>query len=250
MLIRTKLDFEDNYSQIPNAWLRDEALSLKAKGLLAQILTHAPGWSMTITSLAKANSCGKDQIRSAIKELLAAGYLDKSEDRERDAQGRLGDYTYTTISPKPRNSGRVAYVGNSNVGKAYVGKADTKNINHIETYYEENNIDINTYKRGTRIRTDWQPSEELHEWATNIRPELNIDRVIEEFKEYWQAATGSRANKADWQATFKTWVRRTKSDTPKTNTQTNLELHAKLFAKPQEKNHHEHRTDLRALDSL
>jgi|688.fasta_scaffold101951_4 hypothetical protein len=251
MLIRTKLDFEDNYSQIPNAWLRDEKLSLKAKGLLAQILTHSPGWAMTITSLAKANGCGKDQIRSAIKELLAAGYLHKSDERERDAQGRLGDYTYTTISPKPRKAGRVAYVGKSNVGKAYVGKPDTKNNIHIDIYKEDiNNIDINNIKRGKRIEADWQPSEELYEWAQNIRPDLNIDNTIEEFRDYWQAVSGSKGVKADWAATWRNWVRRTQTrDTPKTNTQSNLELHAKLFPKPQKENHHEPRTNIRALDS-
>lgn len=236
MLIRTQLEFEDNYSQIPNAWLRDPRLSLKAKGLLAQILTHTPGWSMTILSLAKANNCGRDAIRSAINELVVSGYLERSETRERDAYGRLGDYTYTTVSPDPA---QFTYAGKPYVGKTYVGKSDTKNNQDIDLYRKKNNIkkDIDI-KRGTRITEDWQPSELILKWAMRERPELDHTKVIDEFKDYWIAIPGQKGVKLNWDSTYRNWVRRTRqtSDTPKKSaTQRNMELHAKLFNTPQQK---------------
>lgn len=102
-IIRGKHDFDEQFTQIPNAWVRDTRLSLKAKGLLAQILSHAPGWSLSIRALATANQCGVDMIRSAVDELMSAGYLTRSDSRERNEQGHLQDYVYMTHDPVLEN---------------------------------------------------------------------------------------------------------------------------------------------------
>jgi hypothetical protein len=98
-LIRGHHSFDDHFTQIPNAWLRDSRISLGAKGLLAQLLSHAPGWRISQESLAHVNGVGRDAIRTVINELLEAGYLDRSENRERTDKGYLGGYTYTTQDP-------------------------------------------------------------------------------------------------------------------------------------------------------
>jgi hypothetical protein len=98
-LIRGHHEFDDQFTQIPNAWLRDQRISLAAKGLLAQLLSHSPGWRISQESLANANGVGRDAMRTLINELLAAGYLSRSEDRERTDKGYLGGYTYTTQDP-------------------------------------------------------------------------------------------------------------------------------------------------------
>jgi len=98
-LVRGHHSFDDQYTQIPNAWLRDPRLSLGAKGLLAQIMSHAAGWRISQESLAKDNGVGKDAIRTLITELMNAGYLVRSDKRERNEKGFLGGYTYTTAEP-------------------------------------------------------------------------------------------------------------------------------------------------------
>jgi biotin operon repressor len=98
-LIRGHHSFDDHFTQIPNDWLRDSRISLGAKGLLAQLLSHAPGWRISQENLAFANGVGRDAIRTLINELLEAGYLMRSEDRERNEKGYLGGYTYTTQDP-------------------------------------------------------------------------------------------------------------------------------------------------------
>lgn len=98
-LVRGHHAFDDHFTQVPNAWLRDPNLSLGAKGLLAQLLSHAPGWQVSQESLAKANKTGKDAIRTLIGELLSAGYLNRSTDRTRTDKGYLGGYVYTTQDP-------------------------------------------------------------------------------------------------------------------------------------------------------
>lgn len=102
-LIRGHHSFDDHFTQIPNDWLRDKAISLGAKGLLAQLLSHAPGWRISQESLARDNGIGRDAIRTLINELLEAGYLMRSDDRERTEKGYLGGYTYTTQDPTQDN---------------------------------------------------------------------------------------------------------------------------------------------------
>jgi hypothetical protein len=78
-IIRKKLSHEYRFTQVPNEWIRDRRLSLKAKGLLAQLLSHTSGWEVSIERLASVNNCGKDLIRSAVLELETNGYLERLE---------------------------------------------------------------------------------------------------------------------------------------------------------------------------
>lgn len=95
-LIRGHHSFDDQFAQIPNAWLRDSRLSLKAIGLLAQIMTHSPGWNMSINSLSTRNNVGRDQIRTAIGELEEFGYLTREQSRE---DGRFSETIWRTSDP-------------------------------------------------------------------------------------------------------------------------------------------------------
>lgn len=98
-LIRGHHPFDDQFAQIPNAWLRDSRLSLKAIGLLAQIMTHVPGWNMSINSLASRNNVGKDQIRTAIAELEEFGYLTREQSRE---EGKFAETIWKTSDPSDK----------------------------------------------------------------------------------------------------------------------------------------------------
>jgi len=95
-IIRGRHSFDDQFTQIPNAWLRDSRLSLKAIGLLAQLLSHSPGWSVSIAQLARANDCGLDLIRNAVKELEGCGYLERSQKR---INNKFGEAIYRTTDP-------------------------------------------------------------------------------------------------------------------------------------------------------
>ena len=98
-LVRGHHSFDDHFTQIPNAWLRDTRLSLKAIGLLAQIMSHSPGWNMSIRALAKANGNGQDTIKSAILELEQSGYLSRSEKQKQNADGTFADFEFVTQDP-------------------------------------------------------------------------------------------------------------------------------------------------------
>lgn len=97
-IIRGEHAFDNQFTQIPNDWLRDNRLSLKAIGLLAQLLSHSPGWSISVAQLARHNDCGLDLIRNAVKELEACGYLERSQRR---IANKFGEAVWRTADPSP-----------------------------------------------------------------------------------------------------------------------------------------------------
>ena len=98
-LIRGHHAFDDHFTQIPNDWVRDERLTLEARGLLAQIMSHRPGWNLSIKSLAARNSIGRDKVKRILDELLKHGYLERSETQAHDERGHLAGYDYITRDP-------------------------------------------------------------------------------------------------------------------------------------------------------
>lgn len=64
-------------------------------------------------------------------------------------------------------------------------------------------------KRGTRLKDDFTLPEDWRDFAAGSRhwDDATIDRVAEDFKDYWTAKAGKDANKLDWKATWRKWVR-------------------------------------------
>ena len=68
-------------------------------------------------------------------------------------------------------------------------------------------------RRGSRIPDGWCPSPHDREFASALGWEdARIDREAESFRDYWTAASGQRATKLDWSATWRIWVRRAHED--------------------------------------
>ena len=80
------------YTVMSNHHLRNKELSLKAKGLLSQMLSLPEDWDYTLAGLSFINREKIDAIREAVKELERAGYIVRS--RERDEKGRLRGTDY------------------------------------------------------------------------------------------------------------------------------------------------------------
>lgn len=86
------------YTVMSNHHLRNKDLSLKAKGLLSQMLSLPEDWDFTLKGLSLINREQIDAIRAAVRELEQAGYIVRS--RERDSQGACaGRITSFTNSP-------------------------------------------------------------------------------------------------------------------------------------------------------
>ena len=81
-----------NYTVMSNEHLRNPGLSLKAKGLLSQMLSLPEDWDYSLEGLSRINKEGIDAIRTAIRELERFGYLERH--RVRDELGKLTGTEY------------------------------------------------------------------------------------------------------------------------------------------------------------
>ena len=89
-----------DYTVMSNYHLRDRRLSLKAKGLLSQMLSLPEDWDYTLSGLSHINRESRDAIRTAVVELESAGYVIRRQTT--GVGGRCGGNEYTIYErPKP-----------------------------------------------------------------------------------------------------------------------------------------------------
>ena len=74
-----RIEKQKNYTVMSNHHLKNAALSLKAKGLLSQMLSLPDNWDYSLKGLAKINKESIDAIRTAVWELEKAGYIVRSQ---------------------------------------------------------------------------------------------------------------------------------------------------------------------------
>ena len=77
-----RVERNKGYTVMSNHHLRNKELSLKAKGLLSQMLSLPEDWDYTLKGLSLINREKIDAIREAIKELERAGYIVRSKAKQ------------------------------------------------------------------------------------------------------------------------------------------------------------------------
>jgi hypothetical protein len=69
--------------------------------------------------------------------------------------------------------------------------------------------------RGRRLPPEWAPGANLVAWAREQNlPDEYCRRQTEKFVDYYTAQTGAKATKADWDATWRNWIRRAVEERP------------------------------------
>ncbi len=62
--------------------------------------------------------------------------------------------------------------------------------------------------RGTRLSPDWQPTTDLWNFAAEQGfTATEIERIVDEFRDFWCDVPGYRGLKINWRGTFKNRVR-------------------------------------------
>ena len=70
-------------------------------------------------------------------------------------------------------------------------------------------------KKGTRLPENFVLPKDWGEWALSEgMPENRVRYEASQFRDYWIAATGAKASKLDWLATWRNWCRRSLQDRP------------------------------------
>ena len=128
-----------NYTTISNVFLRDKKLSLKAKGLLATILSLPENWDFSIKGICATIKAGTTAVYSAIDELKEHGYCKVVTNRNEKGMIVGNDYTfYEGPSMENLNVGNQTQI-NTNISLPNTKDTDNKEKNKEE---EETNKEL------------------------------------------------------------------------------------------------------------
>ncbi len=117
-----RVEKNSGYTVMSNHHLRNRALSLKAKGLLSQMLSLPEDWDYTLQGLARINRESIDAIRQAIRELEQAGYIQRSRERDEEKGGCVVQNYVIFELPQPVPASVSPTLEKSNVGESHAGK--------------------------------------------------------------------------------------------------------------------------------
>lgn len=145
-----RIEKTKDYTVMSNHHLRNQALSLKSKGLLSLMLSLPEDWNYTTRGLAAICKEGTDSIGSALKELEKAGYIVRN--RLRDKKGKITDVEYV-IYETPQKPGQ----DQPEQGEPDTGKPHTENPD-MDLPCPENRQQLNI----DRFNTDTPSTERSH----------------------------------------------------------------------------------------
>ena len=173
-----RVERTSDYTVMSNYHLRDKRLSLKAKGLLSQMLSLPEDWDYTLAGLCYINRESKDAIRTAIHELEQAGYIHRRQTT--DSGGKFAGNVYTIYErpqgpPSGEPSSEKPSSGNPTTGKPMPEKPTQRNIEKQNT--DQQNTDSIPF-RGSAAeppepkRTEPSPAERMKEYRALIRDNI------------------------------------------------------------------------------
>jgi hypothetical protein len=157
-----------------------------------------------------AAGCSGDQIAKAVSEM----------DEQRRAKARAGN---AERQRRHRNANNT--VTERDAALLAVSKADetSPKVSPQEIYNQPPILTPSTSlrsettaarepkkstARGCRLPFDWKPCAEGRLMAGNTLGNSEARAELEKFKDYWASQPGARGVKADWDATWRNWVRK------------------------------------------
>lgn len=193
-------EHKENYTCISNDVFRSD-LSLKARGMLCTMLSLPDDWEFSENGLQAILKDGQTSVRSAIKELEAAGFLSRT--RERDESGRMGRCIWT-VSDYPRFENP---------------SMDTPSLDKSNLDYEPqlSTKESSTNKPNTKeSSTKREPRHKYGEYSNVLLSDTDLAKLKAEFPTDWEerierlsaymASTGKTYK--SHLATIRNWARR------------------------------------------
>ena len=192
-----------DYTVISNYHFKDKKLSLKAKGLLSQMLSLPDNWNYTIAGLVAINKENESAIKSALEELKNNDYLVITKLMPNETKTGRIEYVYD-IYETPKQEGKKQ--GVENLGVEFLG---VENQGQLNIYNKDTNNKINNNIKSIRRIIFKKPTiEEINEYCK----ERNNGIDAEAFYDFYESKdwyVGKNKMK-DWKACVRTWEKRNK----------------------------------------
>lgn len=186
-MAKIRVNKNKNFTTISNFHLRDINISLKAKGLLTQMLSLPDGWDYTLAGLAKINKEGVDGITSAIKELEKYGYVTRK--RVRDEKGRVRGTDYTVYEQpvkteplKQDNPEQEKPILEKPIQENPIQEKPEQDNPIQEKPVQENPRQLNTYILNTDLSNTNLINQSIYQSINNINGNGLVD--VEKYNKY------------------------------------------------------------------
>ena len=140
MIIRTPKNRDNPYAQINKFALRDPSLSLKAKGLLAFLLSLPDNWQIRPREIQRHHTNGEKSVYSGLKELINAKYLKRIQ--HKDAKNQFSEYEYIVFEYPDNDDSRplvpsvissVPLLGIPKTGTRLILQGKSPTVEQLET---------------------------------------------------------------------------------------------------------------------
>ena len=138
-----RIEKTKGYAVMSKYHFQDKRISLKAKGLLSEMLSLPESWVYTLAGLASINKESVDAIRTAIWELEKAGYIIRRQGRDEKGKMTANEYLIFEMpqSPSPMSE-------NPMLENPTTDKPTTENptqLNTKESITKKSNTDLIKY---------------------------------------------------------------------------------------------------------
>lgn len=191
-----------DYTTISNVFLRDENLSLKAKGLLAIVMSLPNDWDFSISGITRIIKEGKTAVYSTITELKENGYCQVITTRNEKGVITGNDYEFFETPNNAAPYTENPHTENPNMdNQPQINKDNNKiktktNKEEIKEYKEKFAAFVSLYKKLTNKRTRSVDTEfndfiKRHANWRQIIPYLSI-AIQRETKERNEARTAHK----------------------------------------------------------
>lgn len=204
-----------NYTVINNHVFRNTGLSLKAKGLLCQMLSLPDNWEYSLEGLVTLASDGISSVRSALKELENQMYFKRHRLYK---NGKVSGVEYI-ISETPMCENLL--LENLKEENLILGNQAQLNTNSNQINKKSNNKKINKMP----------PSiDDVEEYCKQRNNGIDAEAFVDYYAQQgWKLANGNPMK--DWQAAVRTWEKRNrKEEKPKPKRYPEFEQEEKVDA--------------------
>ena len=187
-----RVEKSKDFTIMCNHHLRNRDLSLKAKGLLSQMLSLPDNWDYTLQGLAHINLEKIDAIRQAVRELERAGYITRQ--RERDDKGMLRGTVYVIreqpepptlenpILDKPTLDNPT--LENPTLDKPTLGKPTLENPTQLNKYISSKEIkskDISNIHQSISPASLTDGMDAIGIYAQIVKENIDYDNLCRQF---------------------------------------------------------------------
>jgi len=82
------------FTVAPNAIFNDRRLSVEAIGVLVYLLSLPNDWRVRLVHLQKKLDIGRQRLQRVMRELIAAGYVERDNEQPRDDRNKFTSFNY------------------------------------------------------------------------------------------------------------------------------------------------------------